>query len=370
MPEITVIPARNKSGDIIRAAAYARVSSSSDDQFNSFNAQIRYYTELLKNSTNTVFVDMYADEGITGTSAAKRDEFQRLMSDCRKGKIDRILTKSVSRFARNTKDCLEAVRELKSLGVSVYFKKEKIDTGELSSEMLLTLYSQFAQEESMSISKNVRMGFRKRMQDGTYVPSSTPFGYIRVTWTAKGFKEIKWRCINRLQYGKKVCKCSPTIDEESLHKAVVAAINEFCDVKGDVAEILRQSVSELLDPNRNGSVLAAQQRLDELSRNMDELLRLATVPESSASAMADIQRFSEEMKGLREFIEGEKAKVSSSEKDTEQMKAVLERLEQENFSLSEYDDIIVRQIVEEVRIVDKQTTRIRFLGGMEVSQSV
>lgn len=191
-----------------------------------------------------------------------------------------------------------------------------------------------------------------------------------MTWTAKGFKEIKWRCINRLQYGKKVCKCSPTIDEESLHKAIVAAINEFCDVKGDVAEILRQSVSELLDPNRNGSVLAAQQRLDELSRNMDELLRLATVPESSASAMADIQRFSEEMKGLREFIEGEKAKVSSSEKDTERMKAVPERLEQENFSLSEYDDIIVRQIVEEVRIVDKQTTRIRFLGGMEVSQSV
>lgn len=179
MPEITVIPARNRSGDIIRAAAYARVSSSSDDQLNSFNAQIRYYTELLKNSTNTIFVDMYADEGITGTSAAKRDEFQRLMSDCRKGKIDRILTKSVSRFARNTKDCLEAVRELKSLGVSVYFEKEKIDTGELSSEMLLTLYSQFAQEESMSISKNVRMGFRKRMQDGTYVPSSTPFGYIK-----------------------------------------------------------------------------------------------------------------------------------------------------------------------------------------------
>lgn len=177
MPEITVIPARNKSGDIIRAAAYARVSSSSDDQLNSFNAQIKYYTELLKNSTNTVFVDMYADEGITGTSAAKRDEFQRLMNDCRKGKIDRILTKSVSRFARNTKDCLEAVRELKSLGVSVYFEKEKIDTGELSSEMLLTLYSQFAQEESMSISRNCRMGIHKRMADGSYITPTAAYGY-------------------------------------------------------------------------------------------------------------------------------------------------------------------------------------------------
>ena len=122
---------------------------------------------------------MYADQGITGTSAAKRTEFQRLMSDCRKGKIDRILTKSISRFARNTKDSLGDVRELKTLGISVYFEKENIDTGEISLEMMLAIYSQFAQEESMSISRNVRMGFQKRMADGSYVPSAVPFGYIR-----------------------------------------------------------------------------------------------------------------------------------------------------------------------------------------------
>lgn len=180
MAEITIIPARDHTDEAVRTAAYARVSGDSEDQLNSFAAQIRYYTELLSNSTDAVFVDMYADEGITGTSTVKREDFQRLMDDCRKGKIDRILTKSVSRFARNTKDCLEAVRELKTLGVSVYFEKEKIDTGELSSEVLLTLHSQFAQEESMSISKNVRIGLRKRMKDGSYVPSSIPFGYARV----------------------------------------------------------------------------------------------------------------------------------------------------------------------------------------------
>ncbi len=179
MAEITIIPAKNRTDEIIRTAAYARVSSDSEDQLNSFAAQIRYYTELLSGSTDMVFVDMYADEGITGTSATKRADFQRLMNDCRKGKIDRILTKSVSRFARNTKDCLEAVRELKTLGVSVYFEKENIDTAEISTEMLLAMYSQFAQEESISISKNVRMGFRKRMMDGSYVPSAVPFGYIR-----------------------------------------------------------------------------------------------------------------------------------------------------------------------------------------------
>ena len=177
MAEITIIPAKNHADEIVRTAAYARVSSDSQDQLNSFAAQIRYYTELLKNSTDAVFIDMYADQGITGTSAAKRPEFQRLMSDCRKGKIDRILVKSISRFARNTKDSLEAVRELKTLGISVYFEKENIDTAEVSSEMMLAIYSQFAQEESMSISKNCRMGVKKRMMDGTYKTASTPFGY-------------------------------------------------------------------------------------------------------------------------------------------------------------------------------------------------
>lgn len=177
MAEITVIPAKDRSDEIIRTAAYARVSSDSEDQLNSFAAQIRYYTEMLQNSTDAVFVDMYADEGIRGTSAEKRTEFQRLMTDCRKGKIDRVLTKSISRFARNTKDSLEAVRELKTLGISVYFEKENIDTGEISSEMMLAIYSQFAQEESMSISKNCRLGIKKRMMDGTYKNASTPFGY-------------------------------------------------------------------------------------------------------------------------------------------------------------------------------------------------
>ena len=99
------------------------------------------------------------------------------MNDCRKGKIDRILTKSVSRFARNTPECLAAVRELKALGISVYFEKENIDTAEISTEMMLAIYSQFAQEESISISKNCRMGIKKRMMDGTYKNATAPFGY-------------------------------------------------------------------------------------------------------------------------------------------------------------------------------------------------
>lgn len=194
--------------------------------------------------------------------------------------------------------------------------------------------------------------------------------YRRVTWTAKGFKEIKWRCINRLQYGKTKCHNSPTLSEEALHKAIVMAINNFCDVKDDVAKILRESITEVLDPTKNGSVLAAQQRLDELASNMNELLRLATTPESGKTAMADIQKFSDEMKALREFIETEKAKSMSAEQNTEQMNAVLERLEQENFTLTEYDDVVVRQIIERVTVESQKHIMVQFKGGTEVRKEI
>ena len=121
-----------------------------------------------------------ADEGITGTSVEKREDFQRMMQDCRKGKIDRILVKSISRFARNTKDCLAAVRELKELGVSVQFEEQGIDTSKVSSEMVTAIMASLAQKGSESISGNVRWGVQKRMQDGTYLPSSLPFGYTMI----------------------------------------------------------------------------------------------------------------------------------------------------------------------------------------------
>ena len=130
-----------------------------------------------KHMRGWTFVDIYADQGITGTSALKRDEFLRLMRDCRQGKIDRILVKSVSRFARNAQDCIEAVRELRQLGVTVYFEKEHINTANMSNEMFLSMMSAFAQEESISISKNMRKGAVMRMKNGTFRLSQAPYGY-------------------------------------------------------------------------------------------------------------------------------------------------------------------------------------------------
>ena len=162
----------------IRCAAYCRVSSNSEDQLHSYAAQVKFYSTKFDNSDTEVLVDIYADEGITGTSAEKRTEFQRLIKDCKRGKIDRIFAKSISRFARNTKDCLNTIRLLRELGISIVFEEDNIDTAEISDEFMITVMGSLAQEESISISQNLRWSVKKRMANGTYITPSVPYGYI------------------------------------------------------------------------------------------------------------------------------------------------------------------------------------------------
>ena len=147
MPQVITIPPSDPVRDRkLRVAAYARVSSNSEDQLNSFAAQNAHYTEVITANPEWEFVDVYADKGITGTSAEKRDDFQRLLADCRRGRIDKILVKSSSRFARNAKECLEAIRELKALGVGVCFEEQGIDTSELAGEFLTTIFAMIWEE--------------------------------------------------------------------------------------------------------------------------------------------------------------------------------------------------------------------------------
>lgn len=163
----------------IRCAAYCRVSSSSEDQLHSYAAQVKYYGEIFNGSDTEELVDIYADEGITGTSADKRTEFQRLIRDCKRGKIDRVYAKSLSRFARNTKECLNTVRLLRELGISLFFEKENIDTAKSTDELMITIMGGLAQEESTSISQNMRWSVKKRMENGTFVQSVPPYGYTK-----------------------------------------------------------------------------------------------------------------------------------------------------------------------------------------------
>lgn len=526
---VVVIPAKSceenkQAAKCLRVAAYCRVSTDDEEQKTSYEAQIGYYTEKINSNPEWQMAGIFADEGISGTQAQKRPEFLKMIRLCRQRKIDVILTKSLSRFARSTVDSLGYIRELRALGIAVISEKENINTLTAESEMLITIMSCFAQAESESISKNVSWGVRQSFKNGnvpmqyarllgyrkghdgnaeiipeeaevvkeiyrcyldgmsmnliadrlnekglttkggsspyrkmvvqwiltnekytgdallqkTYVTdcitkkmrknngelpmylvknhhepiisrddfnrvqeemarraakraiadklTKTEQGkysakyalsellicgecgehYRRVTWTAKGFKEIKWRCVSRIQYGKKKCHSSPTVDEQALHRAIVSAINDLCMVKDDVAKALRESITEVLDPNQNGSIQAAQQRIDELARNIDELIELATVPETAENAMSDIAKFSEEMKALREFIKIEKAKQTEVKHSSNELSNVLQRLEKEDFALTEYDDIVTRQLIEQITVDTKNTITVRFKGGFEM----
>ena len=157
---------------------HARVSTEKDEQQNSYEAQIEYYTRYIKSNPEWIFVDIYSDEGITGTSIKRRDGFNKMIEDALAGKIDLIVTKSVSRFARNTVDSLTTVRKLKDKGVEVYFEKENIFTLDSKGELLITIMSSLAQEESRSISENTTWGQRKRFADGIMsLGYSTFLGY-------------------------------------------------------------------------------------------------------------------------------------------------------------------------------------------------
>lgn len=166
-----------KKDSPIRLAAYCRVSSDSEDQLHSFAAQIRYYMDYSKKHPQYKLVDIYADEGLTGTSMEKREELARLFRDCKSGKVDRIIVKSVSRFARNTEELLTALRMLKGIGISVYFEEQDIDTDKLNMEMIVTFPGMAAQQESESISGNVRWSYKKRMESGDFNCNYPAYGY-------------------------------------------------------------------------------------------------------------------------------------------------------------------------------------------------
>jgi len=161
----------------LRVAAYVRVSTDKEEQQDSLENQKAHYESVIKSNTDWDFAGIYIDEGITGTSKENRTALLKLITDCENGKIDFIITKSVSRFARNTIDCLELIRKLSKLGVSIYFEKESINTGTMDGELMLTILSSLAENESISISQNNKWSVQRRYRNGTFKLSSPPYGY-------------------------------------------------------------------------------------------------------------------------------------------------------------------------------------------------
>ena len=160
-----------------RVAAYCRVSTDEEDQMNSLDTQVKYYTGKIAENPNWTMAGIYADEGITGTRTDKREKFMSLMRDCEKGKVDLILTKSTTRFARNTVDSLSWIRKLRAMGIGVYFEEQNLDSLKTENETLLGFFSVMAQSESESISANIKWGVQKRMKNGTYSLNFKLLGY-------------------------------------------------------------------------------------------------------------------------------------------------------------------------------------------------
>jgi site-specific DNA recombinase len=191
---VTVIPASQttrKADDKkrkVRVAAYCRVSTAMEEQTNSYKNQVKYYTEYINRHPEYVLAGVYGDEGISGTSLKRREQFKRLIEDCEAGKIDMVITKSISRFARNTQDCLHYSRKLKSMGIPVFFEKENVSTTDSGGELLFTILSSLAQEEARNISENTTWGIRTKFKNGEgHMNGSIIMGYRHI---GKGKMEI------------------------------------------------------------------------------------------------------------------------------------------------------------------------------------
>lgn len=168
IPARPTVGARKKTEDApkLRVAAYCRVSTDTDEQATSYDAQIEHYTEYIDKHPGWELAGIYADDGISGTNTKKREEFNRLIEDCMAGRVDMVVTKSISRFARNTLDCLKYIRQLKDKNIAVFFEKEAINTLDAKGEVLITIMASLAQQESQSLSQNVRLGLQYRYQQG------------------------------------------------------------------------------------------------------------------------------------------------------------------------------------------------------------
>ena len=523
--KVTIIPANpkraepgNPANQKLRVAAYCRVSSEKDEQLNSFEVQVSYYTEKINSKTEWKFAGVYADESITGTSMKHREDFKRMLRACREGRIDLILCKSVSRFGRNSVDVLRTIRALRERGIGVVFEKEGVDTRTMNSELILAFHSAFSQSESESIRENVSRGLRmayeqgtiaigpnlygfRKSQDGgveidgeqaavvrqiaqwfldgdslhtivnklaqrhipspkgkgtwstptirsilsnekykgdvllqkTYKPSlfsdravrndgalkkyyiedvlprilepetfdriqeelakrgakrptsekaKTPFGrysgkyalstlvvcgqcgalYRRVTWYRKGEKKIVWRCGARLD-NKANCTQSPTLEEPALQAAVMEAISQQYLHKGETIEVTMQSILSVLTPGTAESEYAIRTKINELQKERKALLTKALAENDDGKYDFQFLRIKNDLEQLQAQLEGVQAAQKSQTADEARMAEITALLEQFQESDLPFDNVLVRKVVDTVRVESAEKLEVTFKDG-------
>ena len=533
-PRVIKIPAKPESvrqAELqrqLRVAAYCRVSTKEEDQTNSYEVQKEYYTDKIMSNPVWTMAGIFADKGTTGTSVKKREDFMRMIRHCRQRKIDVVLTKSVSRFARNTVDCLYYARALKELGIAVIFEKENIHSLEEDSELRITLSGAFAQSESESISANVTWGKRRAMESGkatiqykylygyrrgaddkpeiipeeaevvrwiyerylagastrmlrdelheqgvTYSEKSPQWtlphiksilrnekycgdvlmqktfqqdvinrkvikntgqlpmylienhhegivsrekynavqaemarrkaakspskrastglaaytsryalsdrlfcgecgtAYRRVVWTQHGEKRAVWRCSSRLDYGKKYCKESPTLDEAPLQQAVLAAINASMSGRKVLADQLVDAMEQELAPvpGESMSLGDIDRAVTELGKRFDTLL--------AEAANGDADEYAERFRAISttmEELKRRKAAILSIRQEQEQISrrihAAASAMTAVTVGITEWDDGVVYQMLEKVTVLTGNRIKVTFRNGVEIEQTV
>lgn len=513
-----------------RVAAYCRVSTDSEEQLVSYANQKKVYTEMIGSRKDWCFAGLFADEGKSGTRADKRPEFNKMINACLAGKIDYIITKSVSRFARNTVDCLDYVRMLKSKGIGVYFEEQQIDTLKTDSELYLVIYAGFAQSESESISKNIIWTVRNKFEEGIpvfmykrflgyrkgangepeivpseaaiverifnlylagetvdniskmmqaehyqipgknisfskgmimsmlanerycgdailqksvtvdciekkrkkntgeapmyYVQNSHPAiidrvtfnkvqeelarrraktpastkttitstgkysryaltdvlicgecgtRYRRVTWSRNGVKRIVWRCISRLDYGKKYCKDSPTIFEDKLKEAIVRAVNKFNDQDNATYKaLMRATIGEALGLNSDPEeVDMLERKIEALNNKMLALVNESVVSGEGIEAHeSEFMSLSQEVELLKQRIAAIQESAATDSGEQERLEQIQTIIAERESNRTEYDDSIVRQMIECIKVYPGGKLEIIFGGGYLVEETV
>ena len=378
---IKIEPAEQTQNVRLRVAAYTRVSSDSEDQLNSFAAQNRYYTELISGKAEWRMVDIYADGGITGTSVAKRDDFQRMMADCRRGLIDQILVKSISRFARNTKDCLQNIRELKELGVNVRFEREGIDTVNVSSELITAIYAAFAQKESESISGNRQWGYQRSMEQGTFNTYYAPVGFTLIDGNLQ-INQAEAPTIQRIftEYlsgnnSREIAAAlnkdnSPTLDEAPLQQAILAALNTAMADKNSLIRQITDAMETEIIPFPGGTMSLGdiERRLRELEQQFQTLLDKAT--DDPAAYGGQFKEILDEQTFLKEKRSGILADNNEQAKANQRIQDAAQTLENTSPHITEWDESALRQLVETVKVLSKDEIAITLKGGIEICQKI
>lgn len=502
-----------------RVAAYCRVSTDREEQEHSFETQKAMYTEMIMMKPTWQMAGIYADEGITGTVAKKRPGFMKMIEDCRKGKIDMIVTKSVSRFSRNNLDCLMYVRELKQLGIPIIFEKEGINTIQVSSELLLTPFGALSQAESESISMNVKLGIRQSLKNGNvrfsyktflgyrkgadgqpeivpeqadivrriyndflagatyleiakrlteenvptmgrgnrwfseriksilknekykgdallqktyitdpiskrvkknngelpmyYVENSHPAiierrifdrvqeeiarragkkkvkqtgtktelgrysgkyaltellycgecgtPYRRCTWSRNGKKKIVWRCVSRLDYGKKYCKNSPSVEESRLHNAITAAITKKANSEEINIGGIMDHIESFGSRRDTDGIIQRQRRIAEIEKVIDDLARLNSDEAQSGELDYKFSELYAELYSVKDELEEMQSGASALDGDMlNEMREVVTGLKNHPV---EYDDKVVRQLIDCIKVMSADMIKICFKDG-------